>query len=79
MSRYSLQSMVTEKRAFLGLSLQKLADRAGVSKAHLWQLERGISVNPSVRTVEGLATALGIPFELLALGARNDLQKREPT
>ena len=37
------------------LSLQDVADKAGMSKAHLWNLEKGLSVNPSIELVRRLA------------------------
>lgn len=44
-----------------GMSLQKLGDAAGLSKAHVWDLERSASDNPSVEALAGLAGALGVP------------------
>lgn len=43
-----------------GLSLQKAADCIGVSKAHIWELERGASSNPSLNIIERMATAYGV-------------------
>lgn len=51
------------------LSLQNVADRAGMSKAHIWEMERGGSVNPTIAAVSALAAALGIPFRKLAASA----------
>ncbi len=33
------------------LSLQDLADKVGISKAHVWNLEKGLSDNPSMELV----------------------------
>lgn len=38
-----------------GESLQKAADAIGISKAHLWELERGRTANPSMGLVQSLA------------------------
>ena len=38
-----------------GESLQQLADAVGVSKPHIWQLERGESKNPSLELLKKLA------------------------
>lgn len=55
-------------RAFHRISLQKLADKAGMSKAHVWELESGYSRNPSVTSVWALAAALDVsPAYLLGL------------
>lgn len=42
------------------LSLQELADSAGVSKAHIWDLETGRSKNPSMDLLIKLANKLEI-------------------
>lgn len=41
--------------------MASIADRAGLSKATLSEIERGVA-NPSVDTVWALATALNVPF-----------------
>lgn len=38
-----------------GKSLQDVADAVGASKAHIWDLERGASKNPSMVLLKGLA------------------------
>lgn len=68
----SMAKMILEERANLGLSLQEVADRAGITKSHMWELEQGRSINPTIRTVHAIAKALGIPFLLMAAGAMND-------
>ncbi len=71
----SMRQMIVDERARLNLSLQEVADRAGITKSHMWELEAGRSVNPTVRTVHGLAKALGIPFVSMAAGAMNDTEQ----
>lgn len=68
----SMRRTIAGHRSDLGLSLQDLATRAGITKAHLWDLEQGRSVNPTIQTLAGLAAALAIPFGILAEGALND-------
>lgn len=46
------------------LSLQELAERAGVTKAFLSLLERGANM-PSAASLEALATALNVPVSIL--------------
>jgi transcriptional regulator with XRE-family HTH domain len=58
--RYSMRNLIKEEREKLGLSLQEVANRAGITKSHMWELERGRAVNPSV------------PFSIMAAGAIND-------
>jgi DNA-binding XRE family transcriptional regulator len=76
-SQFSMRRMVAEEREKLGLSLQEVADRAGITKSHMWEMEQGRSVNPTIRTVYGLSKALGIPFVNLAAGALNDTEDAE--
>lgn len=38
-----------------GKSLQEVADAVGASKAHIWELERGNSKNPSLELLQSLA------------------------
>lgn len=47
-------------RATVGLTLEELASKAGISAGLLSQLERGIG-NPSFNTMAKLAYALGVP------------------
>jgi transcriptional regulator with XRE-family HTH domain len=46
------------RRKELGLSLEKLAERAGSSKAHIWALERRQSKNPTLWLILALCDAL---------------------
>lgn len=57
----SLGSAIAALRYERRLSLQKLADLAGLRKAHVWELEKGRSDNPSVSTLVGLGNALDVP------------------
>lgn len=43
-----------------GLSQQQLSDRAGVRKATVSDLERGVK-SPSLSTLDAVAQALGVP------------------
>lgn len=49
-----------ESRERKGLSLQKLADKIGASKAHMWDLEKGRTTNPSLEILIGLSRALDV-------------------
>ncbi|SDK65325.1 helix-turn-helix domain-containing protein [Aliiruegeria lutimaris] len=48
-----------------GESLQQVADAVGVSKAHIWELEKGRSKNPSFELVRKLATHYGVSIDVL--------------
>jgi transcriptional regulator with XRE-family HTH domain len=47
------------------LSLQELADRAGCTKTHIWELEQGRSRNPTIEMAVSVANALGVSLEYL--------------
>jgi transcriptional regulator with XRE-family HTH domain len=48
-----------------GETLQQVADAAGVSKAHVWELEKGRSKNPSFELVRKLAAHFGVSVDVL--------------
>lgn len=48
-----------------GQSLQKVADAVGISKAHIWELEKGRSKNPSFDLVQKLAAHFGVEVSVL--------------
>ena len=49
---------ILERRKALGLSLDALADRINCSKAHVWELEKGRSKNPTIWMALGLCKGL---------------------
>lgn len=49
---------IKARRAELGFSLQDVADATGLSKAHVWDLERGASSDPKVTTLLAVSDAL---------------------
>jgi transcriptional regulator with XRE-family HTH domain len=46
-------------------SLQEIADAVGVSKAHIWEMEKGIATNPSMMLVTRLADHFGVTIAFL--------------
>lgn len=61
----SLGLRISELRRKSGQSLQQVADAVGVSKAHIWELEKGRADNPSVGLVTRLADHFGVSVSLL--------------
>lgn len=58
-------------RKLRGMTLQEVGDAAALTKSHVWEMEQGKSVNPTVNAVWGLATALTVsPSTLLGLDDR---------
>jgi transcriptional regulator with XRE-family HTH domain len=51
------------------MSLQELATAAGISKNHVWDLERGCATNPTVKTLHDLGMAMDFPPSALAIWA----------
>lgn len=55
-----LGNTIRALRAKRGMSLQQVGNAAGITKAHVWELEKGTADNPSVSTLAGLGSALGV-------------------
>ncbi len=62
----SLGARLTRLRLRSGESLQRVADAVGVSKAHIWALEKEKSDNPSLELLKKLADHFSVPVEFLA-------------
>lgn len=60
-----IAARLTALRAERELTLQEVADRAGLSKSHVWELEQGRARNPTLDTVLKLSTALGVSLDFL--------------
>lgn len=54
-----------------GESLQQVAEAIGISKAHVWELEKGRSKNPSFELVRKLAKHFGVSIDEL-IGAADE-------
>jgi XRE family transcriptional regulator of biofilm formation len=65
---------VKQLRSEKGLSLNGLAERAGVAKSYLSKIERDIQSNPSIHFLEKISAVLNVPIEFLF----NVEQKQEP-
>jgi len=68
-----LGEAIKEQRMRRSMSLQDVANKAQITKAHVYNLELGRSCNPCVSTLLGLAVALGIDPAVLAGLAFADL------
>ena len=60
-----LGAKITKLRLKSGESLQDVADAVGVSKAHIWELEKGRTDNPSMGLVTRLADHFGVTVSFL--------------
>jgi transcriptional regulator with XRE-family HTH domain len=61
----SLALRVGKLRRGKNQSLQHVADAVGVSKAHIWELEKGRADNPSMALVTRLADHFGVSVAYL--------------
>jgi len=61
----SLGDRLFDLRQNAKASLQRVADAVGVSKAHIWELEKGRSTNPSHDLVRKLAAFYNVTPEAL--------------
>ena len=52
-------------------SIAYVARKAGISKTHMWQIEKGVS-EPGLRVALAIARALGVPIEQLVLQSAPD-------
>ena len=58
----SLAAKLRKLRAQKGQSLQQVASGVGVSKVHVWELEKGTSANPGMDVLKGLSDHFGVPI-----------------
>jgi transcriptional regulator with XRE-family HTH domain len=61
----SLGLRIGDLRRKKGESLQQVANAVGVSKAHIWEMERGRADNPSMALVARLADHFGTTVSFL--------------
>jgi len=64
----SLQARVRVLRCRAGFTQRDLARRAGLNKRTIERLEADPCPNPPISTVVCIATALGVPLQVLAVG-----------
>ncbi len=65
---------LVELRAKRNLTLQEVADRTGLSKSRVWELEQGNGNSPTIGTAVKLADVLGVSLDYLT-----GLTSSEPT
>src|SRR6188472_1815218 len=56
----ALGDWIKEMRATQGISQRELADRAGLSRSYLCDIEHGRTGNPSFEYLDSIAIALGV-------------------
>lgn len=73
----SFGQRVHDLRVAHKLSLQQVADRVGMSKAHVWNLEKEVSENPSIEVVTKLADLFKVRIADL-VGENPNAQSEDP-
>ncbi len=58
--RMSFGARIAALRRDAKESLQDVADAVGVTKTHIWELEKGRTANPSLLVIKGLADHFGV-------------------
>jgi len=61
----TLATRIAELRRQRNESFQEVATAVGVTKTHIWELERGRTKNPSLQVIEGLANHFGVSIAYL--------------
>jgi transcriptional regulator with XRE-family HTH domain len=61
---FSLMQTMLDARKQAGLTQKQLAERAGMAQGDISKLESG-NANPSVRTLQRLASAMGMQVEII--------------
>lgn len=76
----TLGQRLREERQAAGLSMQALADAAGVTKQAIAQIERGNTSRPEARTLEPIARKLGLRLRWLLdeTGTKRSSDPEEP-
>jgi len=73
----SLGAKLADLRLRKGDSLQQVADAVGVSKAHIWEMEKGYSKNPSAELVRKLAEHFAVTVDYLIASDKSELEVDE--
>lgn len=73
----SFAKRLADLRISSRLSLQQVADRVGISKAHVWNLEKGQAENPSMVLVVKFADLFRVRIADL-VGENPDAADQEP-
>lgn len=69
----SLGAKLNELRLKKGESLQDTADAVGVTKTHIWELEKGKSKNPSAELLRKLAEHFKVTVDYLIDPSQEEL------
>lgn len=60
-----------------GITLSELAERAGISKSYLSNIERNLNQNPSIQVIRKIAHVLDVDLKFLINTGQND-EREQP-
>jgi transcriptional regulator with XRE-family HTH domain len=69
--RFSIGARIRELRRLHSMSMQTLASESGISQGHLSDIEAGKAANPSITTVQKVASAFGLTVSELLLEGKS--------
>jgi transcriptional regulator with XRE-family HTH domain len=67
---------IKEAREDQGLSLTEAAELVGCTKSYLWDMEQGRATNPTITILVGLAKALDLYLDNLAMVAAMSINQQ---
>ncbi|MGS2779032.1 helix-turn-helix domain-containing protein [Robertmurraya sp. GLU-23] len=65
---------IYEIRKRRGLTLTELAERAGIAKSYLSNIERNLNQNPSINVIEKIASVLDVDLKELLGSGSNEIE-----
>jgi transcriptional regulator with XRE-family HTH domain len=63
------RTLIKDTREYQSMSLSEAAELIGCTKSHLWDLERGVAANPTIKTLAGIACAYDLDLGDVATAA----------
>ncbi|WHY89111.1 helix-turn-helix transcriptional regulator [Neobacillus novalis] len=69
---------IYEIRMKKGFTLSELAERAGISKSYLSNIERNLNQNPSIQVIRKIAQVLDVDLKILIKTGPNDEEQQLP-
>lgn len=61
-----LSKILTDRRNSLGMSVDQLAEKSGISKSTVAKILSGVYANPTLETAKAIAYALGLTLDDIA-------------
>jgi len=73
-TKNSFGKYIRRTREHQSMSLQDVADVAGITKSHVWDIEKGKTTNPTVKTIMSFAAAFDVePIDIFHAAMESQL------